>query len=418
MRILKRYRQPKQALQAMMLGLGLLVTACAAPQRQVAPPPPPPPPVVAAPPPIVEAAQNRVALLVPLSGANAPVGQSIANAASLALLDLGNSQINLRVYDTAPGAAAAAAKALGEGAGLILGPLLASDVRSVAQIAQPRRVPLISFSNDTAVAGGNVFILGFQASQSIARVVSYARGRGVERFAALVPVGVYGQRAQTAFVRGVEASGGRTTSIATYSREAARMGAAVRTVTAFDDRSRASSGGASVRPDGSIASGATRLPPSPFQALLIADSGANAAQFLPALSRFGAPPGSITLLGTELWNNEPGLANAAALRGALFASVPDGNFRTLSARYRERHGSAPSRLASLGYDAVLLVNSLAARWTLGADFPVAALRSRQGFSGIDGAFRFDAANIAERALEVKQIGEGQFTVVSPAPRGF
>jgi outer membrane PBP1 activator LpoA protein len=408
-----------QALRALAIGLGLLITSCAAPQRPVAAPPPPPPaPVVVAPVALPEAAQNRVALLVPLTGANAPVGQSIANAASLALLDLGNSQINLRVYDTAPGAAAAANRALGEGAGLILGPLLAGDVRSVAAIADARKVPLISFSNDASVAGGNVFILGFQANQSIARVVAYARSRGVERFAGLVPAGVYGQRAQTAFVQSVQASGGRTTAIASYSREAARMGAAVRTVTAFDDRSRSSQGGASVRSDGSIANSATRLPPPPFQALLIADSGANAAQFLPALSRFGAPPGTITLLGTELWNNEPGLANAAAMRGALFATVPDGNFRTLSTRYRQRHGSTPSRLASLGYDSVLLVNSLAASWPLGRPFPVAALRSRQGFSGIDGAFRFDTSNIAQRALEVEQIGEGRFTVVSPAPRGF
>ena len=403
-------------MRGLVLGLGLLMAACATPQRQVeAPPPPPPPPVVAAP--VPEVVQNRVALLVPLTGANAPVGQSIANAASLAMLDLGKTPINLRVYDTAPGAGAAASRALADGAGVILGPLLAGDVRSVAAVAGPKGVPLVSFSNDTSVAGGNVFILGYQPDQSIARVVAYARSRGVERFAALMPAGLYGQRAQTAFVRAVEAVGGRTTAMASYTREPARMGAAVREVTAFDTRSR-TGGGASVRRDGSVAASGTRLPPPPFQALLIADSGSNAAQFLPALSRFGAPPGSITLLGTELWNNEPGLANAAAMRGALFATVPDSNFRTLANRYRQRHGSTPSRLASLGYDAVLLVSSLADRWKLGGAFPVAALRSRQGFSGIDGAFRFDAANVAERALEVEQIGEGRFEVVSPAPSGF
>jgi outer membrane PBP1 activator LpoA protein len=414
--ILKPLQAARQALKPLALGLGLLVAACTAPQRQVeAPPPPPPPPPVIAP--LPQVAQNRVALLVPLTGANAPVGQSIANAASMALLDIGDSRINLRVYDTGPGAEGAARRALEEGAGIILGPLLAGDVRAVASVAAPRGVPLVSFSNDASVAGSNVFILGFQPDQSIARVVAYARSRGVERFAALVPAGLYGQRAQTAFVRAVEAGGGRTTAIATYTREAARMGAAVREVTAFDNRSRSGTAPA-VRAVGSVATTATRLPPPPFQALLIADSGSNAAQFLPALTRFGAPPGSITLLGTELWNNEPGLANAAAMRGALFAAVPDGNFRTLATRYRQRHGSTPSRLASLGYDAVLLVNSLAGSWKLGDPFPVAALRSRQGFSGIDGAFRFTPANIAERALEVEQIGEGKFDVVSPAPSGF
>ncbi len=390
------------------LGLTLLVAACAPQQRRPATSAPPPPPVVTAPPPVTqlplpEAQQNRVALLVPLTGANAPVGQSIANAASMALVDLGNAQINLRVYDTAPGASQAASRALAEGAGLILGPLLAGDVRAVAAQAVARQVPVISFSNDVSVAGGNVWILGFQPEQAIARVVAYARSRGVERFAALVPAGTYGQRAQTAFVRAVESAGGRTTAVASYTREPAKLGAAVRTVTAFDARSRANT---------------QQLAPVPFQALLIADSGSNSAQFLPALSRFGAAPGTVTLLGTELWNNEPGLARAAAMKGALFATVPDGNFRTLSTRYRARYNSTPSRLASLGYDAVLLVNSIAGRWTIDAPFPTDALDSRQGFAGIDGAFRFAGSRVAQRALEVEQIGEGQFNVVSPAPRGF
>lgn len=405
MSILTRSDGLTQASRVLALGLALLVAACAAPQRRpVAPPPPvagPAEPDVPAPLPQVK--QNRVALLVPLTGPNAPVGQSIANAASLALTDLGETNINLRVYDTAAGADGAAARAIGEGAGLILGPLLAGDVRAVSARAQARQVPVISFSNDVSVAGGNVWILGFQPEQSIARAVNYARSRGVERFAALVPAGVYGERAQTAFVRAVAAAGGQATAIATYTREPASQGAAVRTVTAFDARSR---------------SRAAQLAPVPFQALLIADSGANAARFLPALSRFGAGAGQVTLLGTELWNNEPGLARATAMKGALFATVPDSNFRTLSTRYRTRYGSTPSRLASLGYDSVLLVNSIGGSWPIDQPFPVRALASRQGFAGIDGAFRFGNSHVAQRALEVEQIGDGRFNVVSPAPRGF
>ncbi|WP_416907657.1 MAG: penicillin-binding protein activator [Polymorphobacter sp.] len=394
-----------QAGRALAIGLATLVAACAAPQRGPAPPPPPPvqPAEPDAPPPLPQAAQNKVALLVPLTGPNAPVGRSIANAASMALTDLGDTNINLRVYDTATGAEGAAARALGEGAGVILGPLLARDVRVVSARARARQVPVIAFSNDVSVAGDNVWIMGFQPEQAIARVVRYARSRGVERFAALVPAGVYGERAQLAFVRAVAAAGGQATAVATYTREPASQGAAVRTVTAIDERSRARS---------------ATLPPVPFQALLIADSGSNAVRFVPALSRFGAGPGETTLLGTELWNSEPGLARNAGMNGALFATVPDGNFRTLQTRYRARYGSTPSRLASLGYDSVLVINAIAGRWALDAPFPVRELTSRQGFSGVDGAFRFGGAHIAERAMEVEQIGEGRLRVVSPAPRGF
>ncbi|PMV13189.1 penicillin-binding protein activator, partial [Pseudomonas sp. GW704-F2] len=79
--------------------------------------------------------RHRVALLVPLSGPNAGVGQSLANATQMALLDSKNERIRITSYDTATGATLAAQKALADGNQLILGPLLADDVRAVAPIA-------------------------------------------------------------------------------------------------------------------------------------------------------------------------------------------------------------------------------------------------------------------------------------------
>jgi len=158
-----------------------------------------------------------------------------------------------------------------------------------------------------------------------------------------------------------------------------------------------------------------RLGPVSFQALLIADSGEVAARFLPALQQFGAS--GTRLLGTELWNSEPGLGRVTGLHGSWFASVPDGRFNQLASRYSSRFGGQPSRLASMGYDSVLLVNAIAARWRIGDPFPRVALAEDEGFAGIDGIFRF-RGGVAERGLEVQQIGPGGFSTVSPAPRSF
>ncbi len=405
--------------QGALLGL-IAATACTTTSRQrpLAAAPPPPPRVVVAPPPVTPpvVAQNRVALLVPLTGPNAAVGQSIGNAANMALLDVGDSRINLRVYDTAvAGAASAASKAASDGARLFLGPLLAADVRAAAVVAAPQGIPIISFSNDAALAGDSIFVMGFQPGQSIGRVVAYARSRGVERFAALVPAGVYGQRAATAFLRAVEASGGKTVAVTTYTREPAKLLAAVRTATGFDARKASAAKQAALRPDGSVVAVAAKLPPVGFQALLIADAPNVAAAIVPALAQFGVAPGSIQLLGTELWNNQPAGRASPALRGALFASVPDVKFGQLAGRYRGKFGGTPSRLASLGYDAVLLVNSVADKWPLGQAFPRVLLAAPEGYAGIDGAFRFSGNGVAERALEVQQVGSG---TVAPAPRSF
>ena len=86
---------------------------------------------------------------------------------------------------TAPGRAARPRQrqqAIADGNRLILGPLLAEDVRAAAPVARRAGVPVIAFSNDESVAGDGVYIMGFTPDQSIGRVVSFARTQGSEQF--------------------------------------------------------------------------------------------------------------------------------------------------------------------------------------------------------------------------------------------
>ncbi|HEX8124096.1 MAG TPA: penicillin-binding protein activator [Allosphingosinicella sp.] len=336
-----------------------------------------------------EEMRHRVAVLVPTSGANAGVGQSIANAANLALLDAGGERIRITVYDTARGGAAAAAnQALADGNGLFLGPLLAEDVRAVAPVARRADVPVIAFSNDSSVAGNGVYLMGFTPGQSISRVVAHARSVGLERFGALAPAGVYGRRASDAMVGAVEDEGGSLVAMQSYDGGPAAIRTAVVRL---------------------YAQGA-------FDAVLIADGGRGAAAAAPLL-KSGANA-RVRLLGTELWATEAGLGRTAALRGAWYASVADSMFNQLRTRYRARFGANPYRLASLGYDSVLLTVRIAKSWRLGRPFPERELRDPIGFSGVDGPFRFTSSGVAERSLEVREVTATGTTVVSPAPRSF
>ena len=382
--------------RALAVAAALLLGACStvvprgpvqtAPTRPVAPPPRDTAPEVVTGLP-QDAARNRVALLVPLSGSNGGVGRSLANATQLALLDTRNQQVRITSYDTATGAGAAATRAIREGAQLILGPLLAEDVRAVAPIARAAKVPVLSFSNDTDVAGNGAYVLGYAPAQAIERVVRYASGRGIGEFGGLVPNALYGSRASTAFLRAVEQAGGKVVSLQTYDRGPGALGAAVRRM----DKD------------------------APFGAVLVADGAATAATAVPLLRR--ASP-STQILGTELWNSDGAAASSAALNGAWFASVPDTLYRQYARNYRTRFNAAPYRLSSLGYDSVLLVVRIARDWRPGTPFPENRLRDADGFAGIDGAFRFGRDNVAERALEVQEIRGGDTVTVSPAPTGF
>jgi hypothetical protein len=112
-----RFRQARPFVAA--IGVALLLGGCqivpdpGAPQTRAEPPPraprveAPAPVQTPAPQPALprEEARNRVAVLVPLSGPNAGIGRSLANAANLALSDSGETRIQITAYDTARGAA-------------------------------------------------------------------------------------------------------------------------------------------------------------------------------------------------------------------------------------------------------------------------------------------------------------------------
>ncbi|SEJ35651.1 amino acid/amide ABC transporter substrate-binding protein, HAAT family [Sphingobium sp. AP50] len=383
----------KRGARIAFMGTALFLAACSsivpkgpAPTTPTGPAQPTGPEVVQGLP--TDTARHRVALLVPMTGTNAGVGQSIANATTLALLDTKTDRVRITTYDTALGAAAAVNKALADGNRLILGPLLAEDARVIGPIAAKANVPVISFSNDASIAGGGVYVLGYNTAQSIDRVVDFAKDKGLTRFGALVPRGTYGERAGNALLRAVEQAGGTVVSMQSFDRSPASITAAVKKLQAS----------------------------SSYDALLIADSGRVALQVAPIVRKNGGA--TARLLGTELWNTDTSLAASPVLRGAWFASVSDTLYRQLATKYRARYGAAPFRLSSLGYDSVLLTVRIAQDWKPGSPFPAARLRDAGGFSGIDGAFRFNRQGIAERALEVNEVAAGTSTVVDPAPRGF
>nr|WP_150125568.1 penicillin-binding protein activator [Sphingomonas sp. LM7] len=385
-------------LRAAAVGAALFLAACASGPRIVPEAERPAPvtrPVPVAPRPIQpglpqDVERHRIALLVPLSGPNAGVGRSLQNATQLAVLDTRSDAMRITTYDTgaAGGAAAAAQQAIADGNRLILGPLLAEEARDVAPIARRARVPVLSFSNDASVAGNGTYILGYVPAQSIERVVNYATRSGIKDFAGLIPTGLYGERASTALLRTVEDAGGRVLALETY-----------------DGR------------PGSMASAVAKISRSPFQAILIAGSTDGAVTAAPLIRR-SATGKTARLLGTELWNTDSAIGGKAALGGAWFASVPDNYYRQYASKYRARFGAAPYRMSTLGYDAVLLTVRIARDWRPGDEFPAARLTEREGFAGLDGAFRLGRDGVAERALEVQEIRGGTTATVSPAPPNF
>jgi ABC-type branched-subunit amino acid transport system substrate-binding protein len=378
------------------------------PAPVIRPPPPYAPPPSAAtapkPPPQPNATAVKVAVLLPLSGANADLGRAMIEAAQLALFTTGGDKLTLIPRDTtgtAQGAADAARAVIADGAKLILGPLIADEAEAVKPIAAGANVNVIAFATKTQVAGGNVFLMGFLPRQEVAREVSYAREQGLSRFAALAPNTPYGHLMGDALKEIAGSGGASVTKIEYFDPRAADTAASIKRLTA----------GASA-----VSGGAPPGNGPPFDALLLPEGGDRLKQIASQLRGAGVDPAQTHLLGSGLWD-DASIASEPALAGGWFAASPPEARRDFEGRFKGAYGQTPPRLASLAFDAAALASVLA-KAASPDPFSQAAIQNPNGFTGVDGLFRFGGDGLVQRGLAVIEVQPGGDKVVSPAPRSF
>ena len=133
----------------------LLLAACGEQSQTSTPTPAPTTRPAAAGSPVTASGKTRIALLLPLSGRAAPIGQSLQQAAEMALFDTGAKELALAAYDsgeTADSAIEAYRKARTEGAALVLGPLFGTSATALAPLVSQGGANVVSFSNDEQAA--------------------------------------------------------------------------------------------------------------------------------------------------------------------------------------------------------------------------------------------------------------------------
>jgi branched-chain amino acid transport system substrate-binding protein len=375
-----------------------------APQQPYGRPPLPSPP--AAPTAAAAPGPPKVALLVPLSGANAELGQAILDAAQLALFEAPSDRLTLVPRDTggnAEGAARAARAVIADGARLILGPLLAAEVEAIKPLARDAHLNVIAFSTVTELAGGNTFLMGFLPRQEVVREVGQARERGLARFAALAPNSPYGHLMADALRDVAAASGGTVARVEFYDPRAGDTAPAVQRLMP--------------RPVASAApeEAAPRAPPS-FDALLLPEGGARLKEIARQVKEAELEAKPVQLLGSGLWDVSD-IGSEPALVGGWFAASPREARRAFAQRYQAIYGHDPPRLASLGYDAAALAAVLG-QGAGGEPFSQQAILDPNGFTGVDGLFRFTPGGLVQRGLAVLEVEPQGNVVISPAPQSF
>lgn len=372
----------------------------------------------------------QIALLLPLSGQQAEVGQALLEGAQMALFDMRNPAANLIPFDTrgtADGAREAAAKAVQAGADIILGPLLTTSVEAAAPIARQAGINLLSFSNNPAVVGGGVYALGFSPAEQVRTIIDFAVGQGSTRFAVLAPTGPYGELVVQSTQATIATYPARLVSARFIDQDAHDYADLITAISNYDGRRQAllSEQRALASKTDEASKAALRrleeletLGEPPFDAILLAPTSNTTLRTLAAqLAYYDVDQPAVRILGLQLWDQFPQLHNEPALIGSWYPAPANERLDQFRSRFAQFYGKRPQRLASLGYDAMALCAVLAGDG-VNPNYSTATLTNEQGFLGVDGLFRLLPSGVVQRSYAIREITRSGIETIEPARTTF
>jgi ABC-type branched-subunit amino acid transport system substrate-binding protein len=333
---------------------------------------------------------TKIALLLPLSapGETQNIARALQQAAELALKDLGGGSLIVKDTGGTPDMARVAAQtALDEGAGIILGPLLSTEVQAVSPVARSRNVNVIAFSSVSSVASQGTFLMSFLPDEEVSNVVRYAAAKGYRNISLLYPASQYGTAIEQALGRSVLSEGSTIVAAQSYPRQPTAV----------------------VQPAASIAASVS----GQGAALLLPEGGQMLRSVGQALTSNGVSPRTTKILGTGLWDDGLTRSTPIAL-GGWYAGVAPQLVQAFEQKYVASYGVKPPRIASLAYDATAFAVNLQKT----GDVSEVGIANPTGFQGSNGLFRFREHGLIERGLAILQMGPGGPDVIQQAPTSF
>ncbi len=341
----------------------------------------------------------QVALLLPSgSGSDSDeiLARSLRQAAEMAIADLGSVRIDLRVYSSgadAAQAAAAATRAVDDGAKIILGPVFAEAANAAGLAVANRNVNVLTFSNNPSIAGGNVFLLGSTFDNTAARLANYASSQGRKRILIVHDATPSGDVARAAVAAAIQRSGATVAGVVSYEFSQSAVIQAVPQIAA------------QVRSTGADA------------IFLTADTAGALPLLAQMLPGAGVDPQVVRYIGLTRWDIPQATLSYPGLQNGWFALPDPGLNAQFQSRYLANYGEVPNPIAGLAYDGIAAIGALVKSGRPDA-LSRAALTQEAGFAGVTGVFRFLPDGTNQRGLAVAEVRNAAAVTVDPAPRSF
>jgi ABC-type branched-subunit amino acid transport system substrate-binding protein len=365
---------------------------------------------------------GAVALLVPLTGDLAPVGQALENAAKLAFPTGDATALDVRDTDgTAAGAASAAQAAIAAGDGIILGPLTSSEARAVAPIAQAANVNVLPFTNDSSVAAPGIWPLGISPDQQVKRALAAASAGGRTQVAALLPDDDFGHALGAALQTETAALGEPNANITYFDDGFSALNEAIKGVSDFADRGAGLEAEIKAAKNEDTSAGREKarelsrqqIPAPAFNALFIGSfNTSELAEMATLLPFYSVNQPQVQFIGPANWGAIAGqLGRNGVFNGSIYAAPDPAAASAFDAKYSATYGGPPPAIADVAFDAAAIAHLLSGQ----GGFTSNLLTNPSGFTGADGVIQLEPNGQVQRGLAVFEVAPSGATITSPAP---
>ena len=371
-----------------------------------------------------EQQQAVIAVVVPLSGSLAALGEQLVESATFAgeatgvpveAVDAGDSvaETHRRIEELAGR----------PDVGAIIGPVRRNRARSVARLADEHQIPIVAFSPVTGVEHTGDWIVRVRPGpeEQARSLVRYLVDElGMEHFGIVGPRNDYADALIRSIVESINDRGSRVEALARYDEETTDFTRPLEVLTGrrvyVGDRS--SVGGQRVGPHQTVTvDGAVERD---FEVLIIADHHDTVARLLPFLPRAGMATGavdegrSVLVAGPSSWRGD-GLQRAGKHgEGNIFVDTFGGRADGGEAvdfvrRFEARTDRRPTTVEAEMYDVFAM---LATAFEPGRAVDEVRLAVRnwskpdQTHEGVTGTWRFDRSGAPVRQMVPYQVGDG------------
>ena len=379
----------------------------------------------------IEEEKHSIAVLLPLSGANASVGETIRASVMVATLSNAPSNLSVSFFDTNNDISETFNQALETNPEIIIGPVFADNARTVRDI-KPNDLPVLSFTSDATALGDGVIsmaLLPINGVEAIVREISLDKAGDFIIIAPDTQSGhlMAGAAKEASDIYNLNLNGvffyqeSNTDSIKDTAKAASmndiRTAAHTRAREVLSDI--LTNEQLNILEKSSLNNQLEKLSKTetigdiPYKAILFLGTGNDTKSLASFLRYYNVAASDARFYGTTMWDGSD-ISYDLTMSGAKYATLPPSksDFITL---YEQVSGTAASRLASFGYDAT----NMAIGTLYSKSEPTAHLFNPSGYIGTDGLFKLKPNGENERALRILQLNAtGTPDEVRAAPSNF